>query len=199
MGGGTFAFDVYMTVPLRRGMVCTPLAAERRGIWRALHAARATRCGPLRLLALATFAHTRWEDISPHLLLEDVTWAVGVRVPRAGGGVMGIQPSKLAEVVVEVLVDLETSLASAGPALAEWIDLKALNVCAATNLVHMFHNVTDADISRHVRRRAEVDDDDDDDAAATGAAATGAAAAGAAATGAAALDDAAVDRAIFCK
>lgn len=181
MGGDSFDFDVYLVAPLRRGTAYIPRVAERRAIWRAFQPAVTTPCGRLRLLALATFAHTRWEDIEPHLLLQDVTWVVGVPVPVDRHGV---DPVRLSEAVT----DFQTALRSAGSALAEWIDVDAVRVCAATNLIHKFRYMTDAELA--------MDDGDDDEDGEDGEDGGAGCASCASATDGG-PDDAAVDRAIF--
>lgn len=174
MGGDTFDFAVYVIAPMRRGAAHVPRAAERRTIWRALQAAVATPCGRLRLLALATFAHTRWEDIEPRLLLQDVEWVVGMRV--SGVPHLGVEISRLTDAVA----GFQTALHSAGPALAEWINPDAVRVCAATNLIHKFRYITDSDLDE------EEDEDDEDDGEG-----------GDAGTAGSGPDDLAVDKAIF--
>ena len=147
-----------------------------------MQTAVAAPCGRLRLLALATFAHTRWEDIEPHLLLQDVTWVVGMRV--AGVPHLGVELSRLTDAVA----GFQTALHSAGPALAEWIDLDAVRVCAATNIIHKFRYITDSDLDEEDGQDDEDDGEDDGEGGDAG---------GDAGTEGSGPDDAAVDRAIF--
>ena len=152
-----FWTGLYVAVPFRAPNAF-PLQAQRAMVWtevRALsgdvvdHDVRDHEFPALAPVALAPYAHTRWEDCAPKAMLSSVQWFVAMKVDSGGP----CYSSKLKNLYACSAARLAASIAAfvslmakASPALREVVDVDAVLVKAGVDITPCFAYVDDWDL-----------------------------------------------------